>query len=287
MIGIDTPLGSRKRRGQIVDVVLGREGQILVGVVVQRVADDRRIREVHALAIAQRAAAIDAAVDHRVLHAQHGELDLAVVDQHPHAGLDQAPEALVADRDTLGVAHPALTVQREGGAGDQDGAAPRDVPGANLDAAGIHHDGHVGAELVDDLADSIQSPAVVLGRAVGEVQAGDVHACLDHLLEDLGRIAGRPYGGDQLGLAGPHAGSASICPGASCAGLGGSRIELPRHDVVKRSGPRRSSGYLRNCLKSGLRFCMKAVMASMFSGEPAWRSMAASSTSRAASMPAR
>ncbi len=53
---------------------------------------------------------------------------------------------------------------------------------------------------------------VLVGRSMREVQAGDVDAGDDELLEDFRRIAGRAEGGDDLGTAINHA----VFPLADC-----------------------------------------------------------------------
>ncbi len=50
-----------------------------------------------------------------------------------------------------------------------------------------------------DLTDQLGPGTVLVGAAVGEVQAGDIQPGDDHLLQHIRRTAGRAQGGDDLG----------------------------------------------------------------------------------------
>src|SRR5476649_1765594 len=56
-----------------------------------------------------------------------------------------------------------------------------------------------------DIADQLGASLVLVRRAVGKVQTGDVQTRQDQLLEDLWRIAGRAKGSDDFGATNGHA----------------------------------------------------------------------------------
>ena len=71
--------------------------------------------------------------------------------------------------------------------------------GADLGALGVEQDGHGHANLLGDAANALDAGLVVLVRAVREVEAGDVHAVLDELAQDVLVLSGRAHGADDLG----------------------------------------------------------------------------------------
>ena len=68
--------------------------------------------------------------------------------------------------------------------------------GADLGALGVKQDADRHVELGGDAADALDAVVVLLVRAMGEVEAGDVHACFHHLSQGLVVVAGRSHRAD-------------------------------------------------------------------------------------------
>ncbi|MNJ48508.1 hypothetical protein D3C77_437030 [compost metagenome] len=64
---------------------------------------------------------------------------------------------------------------------------------------------HVAAQAGGDFADQARASLVLVRRAVGEVQASDIQAGKDQLLDHFRRVAGGAKGGDDFGTADGHA----------------------------------------------------------------------------------
>ena len=71
--------------------------------------------------------------------------------------------------------------------------------GADLGALGVEQDAHGQAELLGDAADAVDAALVLLVGTVGEVEAGNVHASLDHLADLVVAVARGTHGADDLG----------------------------------------------------------------------------------------
>ena len=132
------------------------------------------------------------------------EVDQAVVDQDVGAGLNLVGEVEVVKGDMAGVAKVLLG---SGLSGDDDGIASGDgdllvaleQAGADLGALGVEQDANGLAKLGGDATDALDAAVVLLIGAMGEVEAGDVHARLDHLAQDIIVIAGGTHRAYNLG----------------------------------------------------------------------------------------
>ena len=97
-------------------------------------------------------------------------------------------------------------VLRGGGGGDDDLLAGLDgdllmvleQAGADLGALGVKQDADCHVELGSDAADALDAAVMLLIRAVGEVEAGDVHARLHHFAQRLVVVAGRAHRADNF-----------------------------------------------------------------------------------------
>ena len=76
-----------------------------------------------------------------------------------------------------------------------------DVADADLRALDVAHDRHVAADVRGHVADRADGLLVLLVRAVGEVEAEDVHPRGEQACDDLLGARGRTEGGDDLGSA--------------------------------------------------------------------------------------
>ena len=103
-----------------------------------------------------------------------------------------------------GVAEPVLG---RGLRGDDDLVAGVDLDlgvaleqtGADLGALGVEQDADGLANLGGAATDALDATLVLLVGAVGEVEAGDVHARLDHLANGLVVVTGGTHGANNLG----------------------------------------------------------------------------------------
>ena len=71
--------------------------------------------------------------------------------------------------------------------------------GADLGAFGVEQDAHGNAQLARDALHALHAHVVLLMAAVGEIEAGDVHAREDHLAQRLFVITSRAHGAYDLG----------------------------------------------------------------------------------------
>ncbi len=103
-----------------------------------------------------------------------------------------------------GVAEPVLA---GGLGGDGDLVAGVDLDlgvaleqaGADLGALGVQEDADGLADLLGATTHALDTALVLLVGAVGEVEAGDVHACLEHLANGLVVVTGRAHGANDFG----------------------------------------------------------------------------------------
>jgi len=75
---------------------------------------------------------------------------------------------------------------------------------------GVKHDGAEDAGVVHGLPEVVERLLVVLVRAVGEVEARDVHAGSEQLLEHGDGAGGRAERADELGLGHPRVGVTAV-----------------------------------------------------------------------------
>ena len=192
--------------GDRVDADLATEDDVLAVAVSHRGEGDVDAGDVDTLALAQVAGVGEGAVDVGAVDGVDVELKQAIVDQDAVARLDLVGEVLEVEGETLMVADDVVI------SGDDGLVAGLEVnllavlehAGADLGALGVEHDGDGDAKLGRDLADALDAGTVVIVGAVGEVEAGDVHAGLDELGEDGLVFGGRTHGADDLGLLGLH-----------------------------------------------------------------------------------
>ena len=193
-----------ERRGDVVDVLLDAEQDVLAVAVGDGGQRDVDVGDVDALALADDAGVLDDAVHVLAVDALDLEVDQAVIDQDVGARGDLGGEVQVVERDVGGVAQPVLAGGLRGHddlvAGvDGDLGVVLEQAGADLGALGVQQDADGHAELAGDAADALDALVVLLVGAVREVEAGDVHARLDHLAERIVAVAGGTHGADDLG----------------------------------------------------------------------------------------
>ncbi len=187
--------------GHVVHAVLDAEQQI--GLVKLRQVDlvQDLAGEGHALAVGQLAAHRHAAADLAVYDLHHVQRQQAVGQQHAVAGFQVVGQALVVDGHAGLVAGHVVHAQREHLALLQRDLAVLEGLDAVFRALGVQHDGDGLIQALPHLLDVGDLLGVLLVGAVGEVDAGHVHARLHHRREGLGRLAGGADGADDLGLA--------------------------------------------------------------------------------------
>ena len=184
--------------GHEVHVVFDAEEQVALVLLAQKRLLEHLVRKAHALAVGQHAAGGDAADDVRVGRGGDGQRDEPVVDEHGVARLEILREPGIAHGHALGIAGDGLGRERE-----RVAAVQLDLPvfkraDAVLGALRVEHDGDGQVELRAQLLDAVDAYLVLGVRAVGKVQARDVHAREHHGAQRLLAVAGGADGADDL-----------------------------------------------------------------------------------------
>ena len=189
--------------GDVVDVLLDAEQDVLAVTVGDGGQADLDVGDVDALALADLAGVLDDAVHVLAVDGLDLEGDQAVIDQDEGAGLGLGGEVQVVKGDVGLVAEPVLGGGLRGhddlvALVNGDLGVILEQAGADLRTLGVEQDAHGDAELAGDAADALDALVMLLIGAVREVEAGDVHARLDHLAEGLVAVAGRTHGAYDL-----------------------------------------------------------------------------------------
>ena len=188
----------------VVDVLGEAEQDVLTVALGDGGQGDVDVGDVDALALADKAVVEDDAVHVLAVDGLDLEANQAVVDQDDGALLSLRRELLVVEGDVGGVAEPVLA---GGLGGDGDLVAGVDLDlgvaleqaGADLGALGVEQDADGLADLGGAAAHTLDAALMLLIGAMGEVEAGDVHARLQHLADSLVVVTGRAHGTNDLG----------------------------------------------------------------------------------------
>ena len=191
-------LARHEGRGHEVHVVFDAEEQVALVLLAQKRLLEHLVREAHALAVREHAAGGDAADDVRVGRGGDGQGDEPVVDEHGVARLKILREPGIAHGHALGIAGDGLGRERERVAAVQLDLPVRERADAVLRALRVEHDGDGQVELRAQLLDPVNAHLVLGVRAVGKVQARDVHAREHHGAQRLLAVAGGANGADDL-----------------------------------------------------------------------------------------
>ncbi len=124
------------------------------------------------------------------VHLAHPKANGAVGQVQDVSLVHQVGEALPGDRQPLGRALHGLGRQHHLRVTSQLGHAAGHRADPELGAGQVAEDRHVASRALGSLADRRRYLGVLLRAAVREVEPGDVHARLDHLLEDLRVLGG-------------------------------------------------------------------------------------------------
>ena len=115
-------------------------------------------------------------------------------------GFNVARQLLVVEADAREIAEAVeARVEHEGRVGLEHDLAVDELADADLRTLQVAHDRDLATRVARGGAHAIRAQRVVLGLAVGEVEAEDVDAGRDQLGEDIGLGRGRADGGDDLG----------------------------------------------------------------------------------------
>ena len=116
------------------------------------------------------------------------------------SGVDRRGQPGVGDVHAVASPSPPSGAADEGGrvAGLELDDALAQLADAQLRAGQVLQDRDLAAGAAGGVADAARGLRVLVGAAVGEVQAGDVHPGLDDADEHLGIARGGPDGGDDL-----------------------------------------------------------------------------------------
>ena len=203
-----------ERHGHEVDAVLDAEAKVLAVLVRQARRRERDARERDALVVADAPAHDHAADDLLRRGPLDAELEHPVVHPDLVAGPDVREVLGVVQRGALGRALHGTRAQRERPVGDEVHATPaRRAEGAEADLRPLEvlEDRHGPAPARLALADQPDGRRVLVGAAVREVDARDVHARRDEPIEGVRAAAGRAERADDLGP--PHRGYPAFSSG--------------------------------------------------------------------------
>ena len=190
-----------------VHAVAHAKGDVLAVLLAEVGHAEIHIGHVDALAVAHHAVVVDHAHDLVRIQAAHGHAHQTVVDEDGGAFADIAGQLAVGDGGALGIAGNGLGAQREGLALLEFHLVVLKQLQTDFRAAGIQHDGDGLVQLSAQLADAVHIVQMELVIAVGEVEAGHVHAAEHEFAEHLITGRGRAHCADNLGLALDHGGS--------------------------------------------------------------------------------
>ncbi len=200
---LDVGGGTAERDGDEIDAELGGGGDVAAVLVGERAEAEAAAEAVQALAVRERAVGHHLGVDDVAGDLLDTQADQAVVEQQGVTRPDVARQAEVAAAHLRGIAG-----RRVGAADEGEGLAglEQHFPlGELLDAdlrtrqVGQHADLAAGAG--GDGAHRGDALRVLLGGAVGEIQAHGVQAGGQQRVDDARRIGGRTQGGEDFGAA--------------------------------------------------------------------------------------
>ena len=192
-----------KRCGDHIDSLLNAEQQI--GAVLIGHCRKRKLRagNVDRLALAEHAVVCDHVFDIVAVKARDRELDQAIVQKKAlpereasrqrGAALKHAPVAAVGG--LIGSEYEGLAC------GKSDRLASCEQAGADLGAFGVQHDGAGDARFGAQALHPLDTARMLLVAAVAEVQARDVHPCIEQGTQLLLAVDRRPQRADYLGPA--------------------------------------------------------------------------------------
>lgn len=184
---------------------------------------DGRIRQAEAFSSGQPSADLNPGDGPFGMRLDHGEAQLAVVEQQAVAGLERRQHLGMRDMDALGRAGRRVGIEHEGGAAIEHHGVGREGPDAQLGALEIGQDADRPAEILLHAADHAHHLAHPLRRGVAHVDAEHVGAGLeqagDRRLVGTGGSEGRddlhtPLASHREGLPGKGCG----LDGRPCAG---------------------------------------------------------------------
>ena len=153
---------------------------------------------VDALLVLDFAVVQHSADDVGIVHGLDLQFDQAVIQHDGAAGGHVLRQILIGDgADLLGALHIAGG-QGEGLAGFQHLGAVLEVLQADLRAFGVQQSSHGLAQLLAQGLEQVQTALVLLVGAVGEVEAGNIHAVGDQFTQDAVLVGGRAQGADNF-----------------------------------------------------------------------------------------
>ena len=159
-----------------------------------------RTRNVDALVLAEQAAIHNVTFDVAADDGADAELDLAVGKQDARAGLHVLGKRLESGGECSLVAQDFARSNGDGAAGlQQDGLVIFERSGADLGTLEVLQDADGAMLFGRDLAQALDDGEVVGMGAVGEIEAGDVHAGAHEFAHGRLGIAGGANGADDLG----------------------------------------------------------------------------------------
>jgi hypothetical protein len=203
---------ANERHGKEIGAHLGGQLDVVTVLVGQRRHGETAALAVQALAVREAATDDDAGVDLGANHIEDGERHEAVIEQQHVARDHILGQVVVADAHAGLVAGRGIraAIEHEAVARQQVDRAVSELLDTDLRALQVGQDANFAAHCIGGGAHGVGAGAVVIGGTVRQVQANDIHALLQDLLEHARRIGGRAEGGDDLGAANLDIGHLSL-----------------------------------------------------------------------------
>ena len=222
---------AHERESDGIDAVVEAEFEVFAVFFGQRRNGKRDAGKVDAFVLAQRAAVDDVAENVFAADAANAQFDQAVGEQDAGAGGDLAGEIGECGRDARGGAGHVLRCDGDDRAGfQQHGLVAFERSGADFRALQILQDADGAALALGGAAQALDVVGVIGVGAVGEVEAGDVHAEAEQVAHEGFGVAGGADGADDLGATGGrirHVGIREVQRSSSRVIVGKGSLPLP------------------------------------------------------------
>ncbi len=214
--------GTAEGHGDEIDGKLSGDLDVLAVLRRQRAERQAAAEPVQSLAVGQHAVGEHFRVDGVVDDTQHFQGDQAIVEQQGVARVHVVHQAEIADADAVRVAWRGIGAadQVEAGASLERHLAGGETLDADLRPLQVGEDADFAALLRRCRTHRRHACRLLLGRAMGKIQAHDVDAGADEIIEHTGDIGGRAEGGQDLGATQVFGhGNALVCANASTGAL--------------------------------------------------------------------
>ncbi len=189
--------------GNEIHAQLGGQQDVVAVLVGEGIQGQAAAEPVQALAVGEHGVGEHVRVHLRAVHRGDLQADQAVIQQQGVADGDIAGQAGIADANAAGIAGRCIgaAVQDEPLAGLERDRAVGETLDADLRAAQVAEHGDFPVQRGGGIAHQPAAAPVLVGIAVGEVDAHDIDPGIEQAAHPLRAVGGRAEGGDDLGAA--------------------------------------------------------------------------------------